>query len=134
MTRKIPALLTCLALASGAAFAGCGDDDEETAGTTETTTQAETPAPSGAEGGEVTISMKDVLFTPDNATVKVGQTVKWVNDDPIDHTATAEEGADFDSGNVKPGDTYEFKPTAAGEIAYVCTIHPSQKGTLTVTE
>lgn len=133
MTRKLPALLTCLALASGAAFAGCGDDEEEPAGT-EATTQAETPAASGAEGDAVTISMKDVLFSPENATVKVGQTVKWVNDDPIDHTATATDGAEFDSGNVKPGATYEFKPTAAGKIAYVCTIHPSQKGTLTVTE
>lgn len=129
MTRKLPAVLTCLVLAAGAA--GCGDDDEPT-GTTEPAAQTQTTAPSASDGDAVTISMKDVLFTPENATVKVGQTVKWVNDDPIDHTATATEGGDFDSGNVKPGDTYEFKPTEAGTISYVCTIHPSQKGTLTV--
>lgn len=131
MTRKLPALLSCLALAPGLALAACGDD-EETTGTTEPAAQTETTAPSASAGDVVSISMKDVLFTPENATVKVGQTVKWINDDPIDHTATAEEGADFDSGNVKPGDTYEFKPTGAGTISYVCTIHPSQKGTLTV--
>ena len=132
MTRKLPALLSCLALATGA-LAACGDDEETTttpAGGGATTTES----PAAADGDTVTISMKDVLFKPENATVKVGQTVKWVNDDPIDHTATAEEGADFDSGNVKPGDEYEFKPTAAGQISYVCTIHPSQKGTLTVEE
>ena len=130
MTRKLPALLTCLALA--AVGAGCGDDDDETTGTTEPAAQTQTTAPSATDGDVVSISMKDVLFTPENATVKVGQTVRWLNDDPIDHTATAEDGADFDSGNVKPGDTYEFKPTEAGTIKYVCTIHPSQKGTLTV--
>lgn len=127
MTRKLPTLLTCLALAPGLAIAGCGDDEEPPAGGGTTTA-----TPEAVSGDTVTVSMKDVLFTPADVTVKVGQTVKWVNDDPIDHTATAESGADFDSGNVKSGATFEWKADKAGKVAYVCTIHPSQKGTITV--
>lgn len=131
MTRKLTTLLTCLALGTGAALAGCGGDDAAT-DTSTTGGQTETTAPSASSGDVVAISMKDVLFKPEAATVKVGQTVKWTNDDPIDHTVTAKSGADFDSGNVKAGGTFEFKPDKAGTIEYVCTIHPSQKGTLTV--
>lgn len=130
MKRTLPTIFTCLALGTGA-LAGCGGD-EEAAPPATGGAGTETTAPAASDGDTVTVSMKDVLFTPENVTVKVGQTVKWTNDDPIDHTATAKEGADFDSGNVKPGDTYEFEPTEAGTIAYVCTIHPAQKGTITV--
>lgn len=127
MMRKLPTLLTCLALAPGLAIAGCGDDEEPPAGG-----GTKTETPEAVSGDTVTVSMKDVLFTPENVTVKVGQTVKWVNDDPIDHTATAKSGSDFDSGNVKAGGTFEWEADKAGKVDYVCTIHPSQKGTITV--
>lgn len=130
MKRTLPTLLACFVVGSGAAIAGCGGDDNATVDANGASTPQSAPAAS--DGDVVTISMKDVLFTPENATVKVGQTVKWLNDDPIDHTATAKSGADFDSGNVKANGTFEFTPEKAGTIEYVCTIHPSQKGTLTV--
>ena len=38
------------------------------------------------------------------------------------------QGSDFGQGG-----TYTFKPTKAGTIAYVCTIHPGMTGTLNVT-
>jgi plastocyanin len=76
--------------------------------------------------------MKDIQFKPENVTVKVGQTVTWTNDDPVAHTVTAKSGADFDSGTVSPGGRFAFAAKKAGKISYVCTIHPNQKGTITV--
>ncbi|MBA3327509.1 MAG: cupredoxin domain-containing protein [Solirubrobacterales bacterium] len=139
MSRPLTVAFACLALVlGGAVLAGCGDDDEDS-GAGAAQTEA-TPAPAGDDtggtpaGGEVAISMKDIKNIPMEAEAKVGQTVVWTNDDPFPHTVTAESGADFDSGNMEGGDTFEYKAEQAGEIAYVCKIHPNQKGTLTVTE
>jgi plastocyanin len=133
MTR-IVTIAACLTLAAAAA-AGCGSSSKKsttTAGGGATTTPAAAPA-TAAGGAEVTVSMKQIKFVPENIKAKVGQTIKWTNDDPFAHTVTAKSGATFDSGPVAAGATYKFTPTKAGTINYVCTIHQGQKGTITVT-
>src|SRR5207244_1853123 len=56
---------------------------------TRTSENAGTTGGSGASGGgggkTVTIAMKNIAFNPASATVKVGQTVKWVNQDSAPH-------------------------------------------------
>lgn len=72
-------------------------------------------------------------FSPNPATVAVGQVVVWHNSDTITHTATADGGA-FDTGNIAPGATSApITVTAAGNLAYHCQIHPSMVGTVIVT-
>lgn len=136
---RLPAtLLACLALASVTAIAGCGGDD--TASTTDPApapaTESTAPADDSAAAGDVAkVNMKDIKFVPEDITVKVGQKILWTNTDGnIPHTVTAREGADFDSGNMNGGETFEYTPTKAGKIAYVCTIHANQTGSITVTE
>jgi plastocyanin len=137
---RIVTIGACLTLAA-ATVAGCGGSDKKsdttssagggTAPVAPATTQAtSTPA---AAAGEVKVSMKQIKFVPETITAKVGQTIKWTNDDPFAHTVTAKTGATFDSGPVNAGATYTFKPTKAGTIDYVCTIHPNQTGKITVT-
>ena len=46
---------------------------------------------------------------------------------------TAREGADFDSGTINAGKPFSFTPRKVSTIDYVCTIHPGQTGTITVT-
>ena len=141
MNRWPALLLSCLALCLVAA--GCGSDDEdESGGSADTTGEkaagdtAETTTDTGgaAAGGTVTVSMKNTEYVPRDVKVKVGDTIKWTNDDPFPHTVTKTSGpgAKFDSGTVDGGETYEQKFTAAGKIDYVCTIHPRQVGTVTV--
>ena len=50
------------------------------------------------------------------------------------HTVKAETGADFESKAISKGKTFDAKLTKAGTIDYVCTIHPSQNGPITVTQ
>jgi plastocyanin len=125
MKRRTPIFVA--AVLALAAFAGCGSSSKTTS------TQA-TRATGGSSGGVVAVSMKTIQFVPKNVTAKVGQKITWTNDDPVAHTVTAQRGADFDSGTVNSGGTFSFTPKKAGTIAYVCTIHPGQSGTITVTK
>ena len=74
--------------------------------------------------------MKDIQFVPKDVTVKAGTTITWTNSDQVPHTVTKEggPGADFDSGNVDPGATFEQTFDEPGKVDYVCTIHPGQAG------
>ncbi len=116
--RRVATVLIGAALALGA----CGGEEEEPAGG------------GAAAAGGVTIDMKDIKYVPADATVPVGSTVTWTNSDAVAHTVTKESGPgpDFDSGTIAAGKTYEETFPEPGEIAYVCTIHPNQTGTLTV--
>lgn len=109
--------------------AGCGT--EKSAGPKDAGGNVNEPAT--ASGGKtVQVKMKDILFVPDRITARVGQTVRWTNTDDLTHTVKAEKGATFASKGLSKGDTYKAKLTKTGTISYVCTIHPSQRGTITV--
>ena len=121
--RLITMLVACLALV----LAGCGGGDDNGGGS------------SGGGGGSssgntVTIDMKNIKFAPQDATVKVGQTVKWVNQDTVDHDVSAKSGADFKSELFGHGKSFEWKADKAGTVSYVCTVHPGMVGTLNVTQ
>ena len=70
-------------------------------------------------------------FRPPVATVKRGDIVEWRNADPVPHTATAKD-AGLDSGVIAPGGTFRFTAKRNGRFDYVCTLHPTMKGTLIV--
>ena len=141
MTR-IAALISALALAGGA-LAGCGGDDNGGGGggygggtsTPATSATAATSTPGiAATAGPVPISLKDIAFHPQNVAVHEGQAVRWTNDDDVAHTVTAQSGATFDSGTLKPGIKafYETTMRNAGTVSYVCKFHPKMTGTITI--
>ena len=118
-----------IALLALALAAGCGT--EKSTGTKDAGGSATGPAT--ASGGKILpVKMKDILFVPEKVTARVGQSVRWTNQDDVQHTVKASKGADFESKTLSKGDTYVAKLTKAGTIDYVCTIHPSQRGTITV--
>ena len=90
-------------------------------------TTPETPV----EGKIIRVSIKDFAFNPDAVTISAGDTVRWMNLDPTTHTI---KGSDFKSNTLREGDSYEFLFPKAGVYEYECSIHPSMKGTVTVTE
>ena len=136
MKKLLVLLIACLAL--GLTFAACGDDDDDDDGggsaSTTTTEQTDTGAAPPSGGGTETVDMKDIKFVPQDVTVKAGTTITWTNSDQVPHTVTKDggPGADFDSGNVDPGSTFEQTFEEPGTVDYVCTIHPGQAGTVTV--
>lgn len=126
MRRILLALCAVLALALG--LAACGGGDDNGGGSTSTTSAA-----SSGAGGEVEIKMQNIQFAPKDTTVKVGQKVKWVNEDTTDHNVTSDSGADFKSDDFGKGASFEFTPDKAGTIKYECTLHPGMTATLNVT-
>jgi plastocyanin len=64
-------------------------------------------------------------------TTTVGSTVRWVNNDNLTHTSTADGGA-FNSGNIAPGAQFNFTFQSAGTFTYRCSIHPNMVATVTV--
>jgi plastocyanin len=113
------------------AAAGCGSSSDNTSSTPSTpaSTGASSTASSGG-GKTVTVDMKNIQFSPTSQTVKVGQTVKWVNEDDVPHNV---KGGPLNSKTFGKGGSYTFTPKKAETISYVCTIHPNMKATLTVT-
>jgi plastocyanin len=119
-------------------FAACGDDDDDDGGggsaATTTTEQTDTGGGGGGGAEAASVDIPEIAFEPADITVKAGTTVTWTNSDDIPHTVTKEggPGAEFDSGDLDPGSTFEQTFDAAGKVDYVCTIHPGQAGTVTV--
>ena len=71
-------------------------------------------------------------FSPNPATVKVGQKVAWQNSGGTDHTATQNGGA-FDTRAIPNGRTsVVITMSTAGSFAYHCNFHPTMVGTLSV--
>lgn len=88
-------------------------------------------------------------YMPTVATIQVNQTVMWVNQDTEGHTITSgkpggreglvqnnmgQPNGIFDSGIIKPGKTWSYTFTKAGQYEYFCTIHPWMSGFIVVNE
>jgi plastocyanin len=107
---------------------GCaGNNTQKPAAPNETTA---TPQVTG-QGKIVDISIKNFAFNPALVTISAGDTVRWTNQDSVTHIV---KGSNFESGSLAQKDTYEFTFTKSGTYDYICSIHPSMKGTITVTE
>ena len=127
--------LTASVTALGLLVAGCGSSDDKGSSGSGGGSKSSSSKSSGAKAaGEV--EMKEISFKPGNVTLKVGQTVKWTNEDEAGHDVTATGGPDkFKSGApgaLQKGDTFEHKFTKAGTVQYVCTVHSGMKGTVKV--
>ena len=117
-------LITMLAACVALMLAGCGGGNDNSSG----------GGGGSSSGDTVTIDMKNIKFAPKDATVKVGQTVKWINQDTVDPDVVAKSGATVKSDLVGNGKSFEWKADKAGTVSYVCTVHPGMAGTLNVTQ
>jgi plastocyanin len=78
------------------------------------------------------VSIAGFAFNPATLQVKVGTTVTWTNNEPAPHTITS---ANFvGSGTLAQGQTFNYTFTQAGDYEYFCSIHPSMRGKVQVSE
>jgi plastocyanin len=84
-----------------------------------------------ADAATHTVVMEGVAFKPQTLTVHRGDKVVWVNKDLFPHTATAQDRS-FDSGELAPEKSWTLTAAKTGTFAYVCTLHPTMKGTVIV--
>jgi len=101
------------------------------------------PAPALTTEEDHVVQISDKSFQPDKLMIKVGERVTWKNVDTSDHTVTdigrpSEPGFqsrnEFDSGVLKPGQTWSYTFTKEGNFQYHCTIHPKMIGVVVVSQ
>jgi plastocyanin len=79
-----------------------------------------------------TVVIKNFAFGPATMVVPPGTKITVVNQDKAPHTITAANKS-FDTGTIAGGKSGTFTaPSTPGTYPYVCTMHPSMTGTLTV--
>jgi plastocyanin len=76
------------------------------------------------------ITIREFRFQPDSIVVTRGDTVRWTNADPFEHTATAANA--FDSDVLRKEDKAIYVAAATGRYRYRCSLHPTMEGTLIV--
>jgi plastocyanin len=120
-------------------FAGCGSSSKSSSSTSaapsssSTTASASAPSSAPSSGGAVSVSMKNLAFSPSTVSAKVGQTIQWTNDDTVAHNVVWVSGPKIPSSSTLSGGAkFSVKLTAAGTINYFCSIHPFMKAKLVV--
>jgi plastocyanin len=83
-----------------------------------------------AHAATIQIVMENLVISPAEASVKVGDTIEWINKDVFAHTATAGNG-DFDV-MMPPKKTVTSVVKKAGTVEYYCRFHPNMKAVLKV--
>lgn len=95
--------------------------------------------PASGDAGVVIVRMTvDKQFVPNQLTIAVGQTVQWVNEDPLhNHNVSDDPDIDeehgiallpkgtkpFDSGVLPPGSRWSYRFNSPGRYHYVCIPH-----------
>ena len=129
-----------------AVVSGCGGGGSSASNTSPTSPTTPTTPTSGNVAA--TISITDYYFTPASVAVKVGSTVRWVNNGAVSHTTVSDKtawtsaqlsGSTTDQyGGQSGGQSYDYTFGTTGTYSYHCSIHPPTQyssfvGTITIT-
>lgn len=90
---------------------------------------APAPVPPVVTNKTYYISLQGFAFNPSSITINKGDIVIWTNKDSAPHTIS---GSVISSSTFNKGQTFSFKFNNAGTFNYICSIHPSMKGTVIV--
>lgn len=77
------------------------------------------------------VTLDNFTFTPQQITVKAGDTVTWTNHDDIPHTVTSQTLV-FRSKALDTDDKFSFTFTTPGKYDYFCSLHPHMTGSILV--
>ena len=77
------------------------------------------------------VRIRNFQFVPKSLTVAVGDSIIWINDDALPHTATA-DNASWRSPELPAGAGWGTRVTYPGMFEYHCEAHRVMRGSLTV--
>jgi plastocyanin len=86
--------------------------------------------PDAAQAANTDVKIDNFTFGPQKVTVKVGDTVTWINEDDIPHTVVSI--SHYRSQALDTGGTFTFTFTTPGTFKYFCGLHPQMQGTIVV--
>lgn len=76
-----------------------------------------------------TVTIKKFEYVPGALSVRAGDTIDWVNEDIVPHTATARDRS-WDTGEIKPGESATIPITEVFSPEYFCVYHPMMEGSV----
>lgn len=82
-----------------------------------------------AHAGTVRVTIDKLVFSPAVVKARVGDTIEWVNNDVLAHTATVK--GDWDV-MIPPKKSATLVVKKAGEFDYYCRFHPNMKARIDV--
>ena len=88
--------------------------------------------PASASAKTWTVKIANMRFAPASLTVERDDTIVWVNEDVVAHTATSSAAGGFDSQSIAPGGQWRYQAKAPGRYPYACSFHPTMQATLIV--
>ena len=94
-------------------------------------TASPSPAPVASSAPAAVVHMHDFAFDPATVTIKARQSVKWINDDAIFHSATAADKS-WNSGELDQGRSYTHTFDKPGTYEYYCDDHAYMKAKVVV--
>jgi len=83
-----------------------------------------------ARAETIQVTIDKLVFTPAEVSAKVGDTIEWINNDPLVHTATAMNG-DWNV-NIPASQRGQVVLKKPGAAHYYCKLHPNMKGRIVV--
>lgn len=90
-------------------------------------------AAGNAAAAEHTVAQKGKAFSVKKIKVKLGDTVKFVNDDPFSHNVFSLSNIkSFDLGSYPQGGAKSVSFDKAGTVDVECAIHPDMQMTIEV--
>jgi plastocyanin len=86
-------------------------------------------------GQTVEVGIEKYLFTPPEISIRVGDTVKWVNREKrTSHSVVFPQEGGRESERMFPDESWERQFTQPGRYPYTCGPHPEMKGLIIVGE
>jgi plastocyanin len=77
------------------------------------------------------VAIKPAGFSPDRRTIQTGDSIRWRNDDNVNHQVVADNGH-FASPILRPRQTYTRVFNTSGRFRYHDALEPSERGTIVV--
>ena len=130
ITRGIVTLAATVALA---ACSGGGTATTVPGGATQAAATTAASAPCTDSTGATTLAVgvaNNAWQQPINA--KVGDVITWTNADSVPHKVALDDGSCQMTDNIPDGGSKSLVFSVAGTFPFHCAVHPSMKGTITV--
>ena len=90
------------------------------------------PQPNDLSPQRHVVEIRGMAFDPAVLEVRRGDTVVWINQDIVPHTATATGRSGWNTGPRLQGESGRYVPRRKGEDHYSCTLHPTMLGKLII--
>jgi plastocyanin len=111
---------------------GAGASPAPSSAPSAASTAAAAPCAGSTEAAAIEVTIEGFTYGPGTVTAKVGQVIRWTNQDGAPHSASLDSGA-CGTRNLGKGESAGLVFSESGTYPYHCAVHgSSMSGTITI--